>query len=324
LPDTVAKPVPNAADGGITRAATGRAITLMLIPSRSVIGLVPAWAVLCGALAAGGLRWTYPGTLSPQPLIALGLTVFIVEVLWATWRALLVDIDWADCFTRYPLPKPRAPVPGLPYTTPWSPLGRLLGRASQWRVWAETAPLEARGAWFTLPWLPPLAWVLSAVVGWPLVVLSFAALALSLLEWRTARRDQVRSALQAAALVGLGWLAGYTLLHPLDWTPRTWASVTLACCYAIAYQGALALDRQASLAPPHRHGWPLALLCGGQAAALALLVLLEQPVVATLAGLMLAPQLLLLAQLRTDAPRWYLRHAVPFMMGAMLVGAWAV
>jgi hypothetical protein len=47
-------------------------------------------------------------------------------------------------------------------------------------------------------------------------------------------------------------------------------------------------------------------------------------VAATIAGLMLAPQLLLLAQLRTDAPQWYLRHGVPFMMSAMLVGAWAV
>jgi hypothetical protein len=165
---------------------------------------------------------------------------------------------------------------------------------------------------------------LSAVIGWPLVVLSLAALALSLLEWRTARRDQMRTALQAAALVGLGWLAGHTLLRPIDWSLHTWASVTLACCYAIAYQGALALDRQATLAPPPRRGWSLILLCSGQVAALVLLVLLERPMMATLAGLMLAPQLLLLARLRTDTPQWYLRHAVPFMMGAMLVGAWAV
>jgi hypothetical protein len=165
---------------------------------------------------------------------------------------------------------------------------------------------------------------LSTVIGWPLVVLSLVALALSLLEWRTARRDQIHTALQAAALVGLGWLAGHTLLRPIDWSPHTWASVTLACCYAIAYQGALTLDRQGILAPPPRRGWSLILLCGGQVAALVLLVLLERPVMATLAGLMLAPQLLLLARLRTDTPQWYLRHAVPFMMGAMLVGAWAV
>ena len=100
--------------------------------------------------------------------------------------------------------------------------------------------------------------------------------------------------------------------------------MTLACCYAIAHQGTLALNKQASLAAPHRTGWSLVLLCGGQAAALGLLVLLEQPVAATISGLMLAPQLLLMARLQTDAPQWYLRHAVPFMMGAMLVGAWAI
>jgi hypothetical protein len=261
---------------------------------------------------------------SPHTLLALLLAMSIVGVLWSTWRALLVDVDWARCFQRHPLPAPRL-LAGLPYTTPWSPLGRLFARANQLRRWSQDVPVEMRSAWYTLLVLPALILVLSALAGWRLMVLSLAALALSLIEARTSRRGQAYTALRAGMQVGLGWLAGYVILAPL-----TWPALTLACCYALACQGALRLD-QPSLGL-NRRNEALLLLYGGQAAALALLAVQGHPLTAACAAFLLAPQWLLLVGLGTQqdratalqpAHRWYLERALPFFMIAMFTAAWA-
>jgi hypothetical protein len=324
---------------------------LYLLPAASVVALVPAWAVLCGALAARDGRWPFQAayaaevTLDPRALTALVLAVFIVQVLWSTGQTLLIDGGGNPTSPGTALEQspslsagPRRGMPGLPYTTPWSPLGRLISR---WR-----ASPRAPGARLTLILVLLLVMVLSAVTGWQMTILSLAATALSLIEWRVARQGRPHSAMQAGTLVGLGWLAGHTVFAPLTGT-----SLTLACCYAIAYQGALELDREVAWpdeattpAENRRLPWALTLLYGGQGAALVLLVVLGRPLVATLSGLLLAPQWLLLAQLAPRAadadspdvsppdvsPRGmrpsnaYIRHAVPFVLAAMLVAAWAV
>jgi hypothetical protein len=226
-------------------------------------------------------------------------------------------MDWTNYFAARPLPARGDPMPGLPYTTPWSPLGRFLGRIGQVRRWLrETLPIERRGALLTLPILPPLILLLSAAISWQMLVLSLAALSLSLTEWFVARRGQTHKALQAGLEIGLSWLAGHAALGPL-----TWVSLTLAICYALAYQGALSLGDSRRL-------WSLALFCGGQLAATIVLILQERPLAALAAGalgLLLTPQLLLLAGLEIDDRGiWYLRRAIPFFMIAMSVAAWAV
>jgi hypothetical protein len=308
-------------DRSSVETALGNTIALLLLPGRSILSLVPVWSVLCGAcLAHTGTRTTH----SLQALLALLLAVAVVGVLWSTWRALLVDVDWAGCFSRHPLPAPKLPS-GLPYTTPWSPLGRLFVRSSQLRRWSEHAPVEIRSAWFTLLVLPALILALSALAGWPLIVLSCAALALSLIEWRVTRRGQAHTALRAGMQVGLGWLAGHVALVPPAWT-----AVTLACCYAIAYQGALELARPDPKADQRYRA--LIWFYGGQIAALGLLALLARPTTAALGAFLLAPQWLLLVGLgRSQEPglehqlahRWYLQRALPIYMLAMLAAAWA-
>jgi hypothetical protein len=310
--------------------ALSSSIGLLVLPGRSVLALMPLWSVLCGAWMA--YVQAARATRSPQALLALLLAVSIVGVLWSTWRALLVDVDWAGCFRLYPLPAPRL-LSGLPYTTPWSPLGRLFARSNQLRRWSQEVPVEIRSAWYTTLVLPALILVLSALAGWPLTALSIATLALSLIEARTSRRtsrrreqrDPVHTALRAGMQVGLGWLAGYAVLAPLTWT-----AVTLACCYALAYQGALRLA-QRTLEPDRRNS-ALLVLYGGQAAALTLLVLLGRPLTAAFAAFLLAPQWLLLAGLgprqeadAADRPAhaWYLQRALPFCMIAMFAAAWA-
>jgi len=310
--------------------ALGSSIGLLLLPGRSVLALMPLWSVLCGAWMA--YVQAPRTTRSPQALLALLLAVSIVGVLWSTWRALRVDVDWSACFQRYPLPAPKL-LSGLPYTTPWSPLGRFFARSNQLRRWSQDVPVEVRSAWYTMLVLPALILVLSALAGWPLTVLSIAALALSLIEARTSRRTsrrrerraQVHTALRAGMQVGLGWLAGYIALAPL-----TWPAVTLACCYALAYQGALRLA-QPTLEPTRRNS-ALLLFYSGQTAALALLALLGRSLTAAAAAFLLAPQWLLLAGLgphteadAADRPAhaWYLQRALPFCMLAMFAAAWA-
>ena len=321
--------------------ATRRGVALVFLPAGSVVALVPAWAVMCGALAAaseltaGGKQWGSLFALDPHSLTALILAVFIVQVLWSTWQATLVAaVSSRDSTRSYPLGQATR-VLGVPYATPWSPLGRL---AHRWR-----ALLRSGSVGLTRVLVIPLLLILSAVAGWQMLVLSLASTALSLIEWRFARHGRTSSALQAGTQVGLGWMSGHTVVASLSWT-----SLILACCYAIAYQGALLLDQElpsSQRAVDHKgvaplasaqsgQAWPLALFFGGQGAAIGLLFLLERPLAATFAGGLLAPQWLLLPLLPPLTPENrphpghsssdYTRKAIRFAMVAMLIAGWAV
>ena len=311
-------PADNAStDEAYPTRAVGRTVTLSLLPSGPAVALGPVWAVLCGAWAADGWRW------ESEALLALVVTIFIAEVLWSSWRAQLIDLAWAAYLAAHPLPARGDPVFTLPYTTPWSPLGHALKRWAQLRRWMrETLSAERRGAILALPILPPLIVLLSALVSWQLLALSLAALALVLIEWRIARRGGTHTALQAGLEIGLSWLAGH-----LAFAPLTAISFTLACGYALSYQGALACTCPPD-ARPGRHSWPLALFYGGQIVALVTVLLggkLGAPVAATAMGLLLAPQWLLLARLQAgERGIHYLRRAAPFLMLAMPIAAWAV
>ena len=112
-------PQPTTAKPGAVKEALGSTTAVLLLPGRSILALMPVWSVLSGALMAF-VQFEQVARI-PQALFDLLLAVTVGGVLWSTWRALLVDVDWANCFQRYPLPAPRL-LSSLPYTTPWSPL----------------------------------------------------------------------------------------------------------------------------------------------------------------------------------------------------------
>jgi hypothetical protein len=286
--------------------------------------------VLCGALVARNSKKLLAIRPEAEALASLALALFIVQVLWSTWQTLLVDGQPAQIAQRtvsaqrteqHSEPKALR----LPYTTPRSPLARLV----HW--WQTSAPTPS--ARLTQLIVPLLILVLSAIVSWQMTVLSLAAALLSLVERRVARAGSDHYALQAGTLLGLGWLAGHSAFAPLKWT-----SLILACCYAITYQGALYFanalkEREVALlggtdsGPNRPPSWPLFLLYAGQGAALTLLAVLGRPLAATLLGVLLAPQWLLLAQLALYSPsthRPYIQSAIPFVMIAMLIAAWAI
>lgn len=291
----------------------GHALTVLLFPTGAMAALGPLWALLCGTMASGRWRW------QADRLLSLLLTLVIVEALWSTWRAILVDMDWGAYVAAHPWPDRGDPLSLPLYVTPWSPLGHLFVTWARVRRWMrETLPAERRGALLAMPFLPPLILLLSVTAGQPMVLLSLATLALSLIEWRVSRRGSSHRSLQAAMEVGLSWLAGHAVFAPL-----TWPSFTLACCYALVYQGALSLEDASC--QPGRRSWTVALMYGGQICALCLLVLLQHPFAALLSGLICAPQGLLLADSKPGEPRTgHLRRAAPFMALSMLVAAWAV
>ena len=64
-----------------------------------------------------------------------------------------------------------------------------------------------------------------------------------------------------------------------------------------------------------------ALLNGAQLAVAILLVVIRQPILAGLAGLLLISQALFQPLLRRQVPLWYLQRTQFFLMGSMLVAA---
>ena len=286
----------------------GRATTLLLLPTHARAGLIPTWAVLSGVLAANSWQWR------GQKWIVLPVTLFIAEILWSTWRSLLVDLDWLAYLRTHPLPAQGDPIFRLPYTTPGSPLGKLLVKWGQIRLWMrKTLSGERRGAILAIPLLPLLILCLSALCGREILLLSTAALALSVIEWRIARNSRSSPSLQAGLEIGLCWLAGHSILAPL-----TWPSFTLACCYALAYQGMLSTGTKP-------RAWPLALTYGGQIGALIGLALWKHPLAAAVNGILCALQWLFLIRFYSDRGRaQYLKHISPLVVLSMVVSAWAV
>ncbi|MBN1936266.1 MAG: hypothetical protein JW934_16480 [Anaerolineae bacterium] len=292
--------------------AVGRTITLFA-PVQTQVVLGPVWAALCGALSSNSWQW------QAERLLTLLLVLFVAEGLWSAWRAILVDIDWAALAADYPMPAHGDALTGLPYMTPWSPVGRLIDGWGRLRRWAQEALPHAQGsALMTLPYLPPLALAISALLGRSFLILSLLALALASLEWFIARRQPWHKSMQAIVQMGLSWLAGHLVFAPLNGL-----SLTLACAYALTYQGMLYLD-------DHRckidqRPWALGLLFGGQVLAAGTLALKGHTVAALLLGLLFMPQLLLLPQLNDSQTRArFLSRAAPFLGVAMAVAAWAI
>ncbi len=76
------------------RPLVGRWLALELRPTRPLTWLGPGWAVLCGAVASGGLR------LSGQAVLFLVFSLLLGDVLLGAWRALWLLPDWRDAVRR--------------------------------------------------------------------------------------------------------------------------------------------------------------------------------------------------------------------------------
>jgi len=123
-------------------------------------------------------------------------------------------------------------------------------------------------------------------------------------------RGTVAPQWDAVIAVALPWLAGHFAFGSL-----TLRSAGLALAFALAWGAAWRANSP----------WERTLGIGAQFLAVALLVVLHNPLAAGCLLLLLAPQLALLSWLRRGQPTsWYVRHTRPWLMAAMLVAAWAL
>lgn len=76
------------------RPLLGRLISIDVRPTRPLTFLGPAWAVLCGALASGGL------SLRGQTLLWFVLSLLLCDMFLGAWRSLWLQSDWRDALKR--------------------------------------------------------------------------------------------------------------------------------------------------------------------------------------------------------------------------------
>ena len=76
------------------RPLVGRWLALELRPTRPLTWLGPSWAVLCGAVASGGLL------PRGQSVLLLIFSLLLGDVLLGAWRALWLQPDWRDAVRR--------------------------------------------------------------------------------------------------------------------------------------------------------------------------------------------------------------------------------
>jgi hypothetical protein len=299
----------------IETPATGHWLGLRGVLAHPFWGWLGGWAVLCGALASNQVRW------DGETLLTLGLILLLVELGWSNLWDLAVMTGWFRPLGEGWPPRRSAPAASLPYTLPRSPGGRLaggLGRFAAW--WRKAFWPAAGGALLGLLGAALLTAILGVLLPDRLRPLLAALVALAGLGIAHRRRGKEPLAVQALVRVGLSWLAGHAVFAGLGT-----ASLALALAFSLAAWGSLRLAAglRGSL-------W---LLNAGQVIAVAVLILLKQPVVAGVAGLLFFGQLAMQPSLRYEdgadpagvgRRATVSRRAWPWLMALMLVAALAL
>ncbi|MBN1888032.1 MAG: hypothetical protein JW850_08570 [Thermoflexales bacterium] len=290
------------------RPEAGQLIRLDVSLRSGGLWIGPAWAVVCGIVASGRFAWDARG------LLLAGLALFLVDGVWATLWASVVETDWAGLAAGWDSsPPPLRARRLLPYVQAGAPGDRAAGwLAHLARWWQNRAQPMAGTAVSSIAVCLPLGAALSALLGWQMLALSAAALAMVQLGL-VANRASGRPVplLQAGLEFGLAWLAGQAAFGPV-----TLPSALMALLFATAYYGGLRLVEQGAGLANWR--WPQLIV------ALVLLVL-RQPLPALALFFILFAQVLLEPALgRGRSGAWFVRSSQAWLMAAMLVVAFTI
>ncbi|HEY3341653.1 MAG TPA: hypothetical protein VGK81_06530 [Anaerolineae bacterium] len=263
---------------------------------RSSAWLGPAWAVLCGIIAAAQFHG------SSSEFLAIFVALVIAEGLWASLWAALAETNWSVPLGRWRDWHEGAPVTPLPYTQPGSIAAGLAVTLGYYRDWFTRDLIPNYGSLLASSIIAPLvALVLSAVLGAPIVLLSIVAILLPQLALALCRcNGQPSAILRGIVEVTLPLLLGFVLFKPLSFEV-----VIAAFGFGLAYSGAVS------------RVWNWQLWNLGQALVLVLLILTRHSVGAFLVGVLWLPQFLLQATPSARAAQWWL-------MASMLVAALAI
>lgn len=270
--------------------------------TRQPFRLAPAWAVLAGALASGGLRGRRDNVL------LLVLAMVLADGLWSQLWALRV---------RQGRSAAAGATPPLPYAAPEAPATRL------WRWLASSVGNEESAqpvaAWQSLLMAVLFAFGLAALLGPVALALTVAALLLAGLARYLLSGRWTGALAQAVFEIGLAWLLGHLLVAGLTWPMLP---MLLAVGYVLLHAGALALCDRRGL-------WLVNL---AQLIPLACLIAARQPLAAGALGITLLAPLAWQPWLRQSGEddregfdaHGYVRRAQVWWWAGMLLAAWAV
>ena len=285
---------------------TGGLLRLQARATDLVTRLGPTWAIICGVAASGRFNWEGPQWLR------LALLILLVDGGWGSLWTALAATDWATPLRRWREWDENRPTTALPYTLPDAPGGRLshfVGKLRAW--WSHVLWPRCSSALLVIVTALPMAALLATILGPELLLLSLAALALMQLGviW-DGGSTAVPPGWDAVIAVALPWLAGHAAFGPI-----TLPSAGLALLFALAWGKTWSVGS----------GWGRILTVGSQLLAMASLIILRRPLAAGVLFSVLVPQLTLLPWVGRDyQPRWYARHARPWLMAAMVAAAFAL
>jgi hypothetical protein len=270
------------------------------------VWLAPALAALCGVVSAGGFGW------HGEDWLRLSVLILLVDGGWGTLWSALGGTDWATPLRRWRNWRFGDPVTAPPYTLPGTPGDRVSCWLGQLRTWWRDILWPACGPALTaIAVALPVTAVLAALLGAELSLLSVAALAVMQLgvAWNGGRGDII-SEWDAIVAIAFPWLAGQLTFGEL-----ALPALAMALSFSLAWAGGW---RAGS-------AWGCVSSIGGQFLAAALLIALRHPLAAVCLALLATPQAALMAWLQHGQPvSWYVRHARPWLMAAMLVAAFAL
>ncbi len=271
-----------------------------------IIWIGPAWASVCGVIAAGAFSWR------GVDLLRLALLILLVDGGWGTLWTALGDTDWATPLQRWREWHTGAPIQTLPYTQPNTPSHLIAHWGGELISWWRAVLWPTCGrAISAITIALPLSVLLALLLGRDLLLLSLTALAVMQmgLAWEGGQGN-VAPGWDGVISLTLPWMAGHAAFDALSLR-----SAVIAGLFTLVWSGAW---RSSS-----RRGRIMNV--GGYLLITTALVMLQRPLAVGMLALIIVPQVTLLPWLRRDqSPRWYVRHTRPWLMTAMLIAAWAL
>ncbi|MBI4758409.1 MAG: hypothetical protein HY783_05345 [Chloroflexi bacterium] len=316
--DEAGPPTSGAAPGAV--ASLGRLLDLSLRPARRLTWFGPSWALLCGAVASGGLG------LSKLAVLRLLVAFVLAEpILGGVYRVTVFGLAHARLPGRV-APGPlgaETRLPRLPFTQPGSPSARLVtGLEALLARWAWPTWSLVRLSVLELGFLLLVASALALLLGEQVFAVTLASLAVALAQaWLWGRRGQESLGLLAVFDFSLPWLVGYFSFRPDPaLAPGHWRALFAALgLYSLIYLACVGLRAGKPKGPG------LIAIFTLQLVAAACLLAFGSPLLAVTEVLLLYGQAILApALIKTDNRSWYLTETQYYLMGSLLATSLAV
>lgn len=264
-------------------------------------GVPLAWAVLCGAVSAVGLRWTL--SLAGRALAAILLVEFAFR--WIVWLLLQSERRGNRSVSHSPLFT-------LPYTQVGSPAQRFAAWASGAARWLRSAWTSPRGLRVrTLGSLVLVSAFLAWSLGTPAVWVGAWVVALALVTGLALRRSSEWVGMAAPGLLAaLAWACGAAMADG-----RLGMPLALAPAYGLAAAGLVGLEGG--------HGWGKGLFLAGLVAPAAALVVGRMVLGATAIAFVVVAACAVLVPATPDSPG-HVRALRPLLWLSMALAALAL